>query len=88
MEEGRPSWTAIGSAMTRASHLFLDEDPKIFHDPLALKLSGVENEAALRTALGEIQAEIAWQSTLEFAQRWLKYNRANIALRQRYAEDE
>jgi len=88
MEEGRPSTTAVLAAMTRASHLFLDDDPKIFEDPLALKLSGMENEAALRASLGEIHSEIARQSTPEFAQTWLKYNRANITLRQRYAEDE
>jgi methyltransferase (TIGR00027 family) len=88
MEEGRPSTTAILAAMTRASHLFLDDDPKIFQDPLALGLSGMENEAALRATLGEIHSEIARQSTPEFAKKFPKYNRANITLRQRYAEDE
>jgi methyltransferase (TIGR00027 family) len=88
MEEGRPSTTAIIAAMTRASHLFLDDDPKIFQDPLALGLSGMENEAALRATLGEIHSDIARQSTPEFAKKFLKYNRANITLRQRYAEDE
>ena len=88
MEEGRPSTTAVLAAMTRASHLFLDDDPKIFEDPLALGLSGMQNEAALCASLGEIHSEIARQSTPEFAQTWLKYNRANITLRQQYAEDE
>src|SRR6266849_2398436 len=38
--------------------------------------------------LREIHSEIARQSTPEFAEKFLKYNRANITLRQRYAEDE
>ena len=46
MEEGRPSATAIGAAMARAAHFLWAEDPKIFQDPLALRLSGLESEAA------------------------------------------
>ena len=88
MEKGHPSDTAIISAMTRASHLYVDDDPKIFVDDLALALSGVKNESELRQAIGDIRTEIAKQTTPEFADSLLKYNRANITLRQRYAEDE
>jgi hypothetical protein len=38
MEEGRPSFTAIGSAMLRAKHLLWDDPPKIFEDIFALRL--------------------------------------------------
>ena len=72
MEEGRPSTTAVVPALLRAAHLLWDDDPKIFQDPLALRLSGVENEAAL-------QATLAQQST---------YARAHVAIKQRYTEDE
>ena len=88
MEEGRPSTTAICAAMVRAAHLLWDEDPKIFQDPLALGLSGMESEAALQAALEAIQAELARRSTPEFAQKFYGYGRAVVAMRQRYTEDE
>src|SRR5262245_61318675 len=59
MEEGRPSVTAIGAAMIRAAHLLLDGEPKILRDDLALGLSGIANEAALRAAVEGLRAEIA-----------------------------
>ncbi len=51
MEEGQRSLTAIGSAMMRAAHLLIDDDPKILRDELAVGLSGFESETALRAAL-------------------------------------
>src|SRR5262249_10527642 len=88
MEEGRPSATAIGSAMTRAAHLVLDDDPKVLQDHLALRLSGIENETALQERLRAMETEIAQRSTPEVAQTLVRYNRAVVVMRQRYAEDE
>lgn len=88
MEEGRPSASAIAAAMMRAAHFLWDETPKIFQDQLALGLSGVENEAALRTALTTLQAELARRSTPEIAQKLYGYARAVVVMRQRYTEDE
>src|SRR5262249_23934854 len=88
MEEGQPSVTAIGAAIMRAAHLVLDDDPKILQDPLALGLSGVENEAGVLATLKAFQAEIAQQSTPEVAQVLARHSRANLAMRQRYTEDE
>src|SRR5262245_46811073 len=88
MEEGRPSITAIASAMVRAAHFLWDEDPKIFQDQLALGLSGVENAAALRAALNTLQAKFAQRATPKLAQAFFRYARADITLRQRYTEDE
>ena len=68
MEEGRPSAMAIGSAMVRAAHLLWDEDPKIFQDHLALRLSGFESEAVLQATSEAIRAENARRSTPEIAQ--------------------
>jgi methyltransferase (TIGR00027 family) len=87
MEEGRPSATAIITATWRAAHFVLDEGPKVFQDPLALGLSGLESEAALQAALEAIQAELARRSTPEIAQQLYGYGRAVVALRQRYTED-
>ena len=75
MEEGRPSATAIGAAMVRAAHFLWAEDPKIFQDHLALRLSGMESEAALQAALEAIQAELARRFPLEFAQKFYGYAR-------------
>jgi methyltransferase (TIGR00027 family) len=88
MEEERPSATAIANAMTRAAHLLLDDDPKIFADTLALRLSGVGDEAALRANLNTLVEEIARSSTLDFAQALFREFRALQALRSRYTEDK
>jgi len=73
MEEGQPSQTAIAAAIARAAHLLLDDDPKIFQDPLAFSLSGVESEAAL---LATHEATPAGHALRAFA-----------TLRQRYTEE-
>ena len=88
MEEGRPSLTAVVSAMMRAAHVLLDDEPKILQDDLALGLSGIENEAALRAGLSRFQAEMAQQTTPEFAQSLVRYVRAVMVWRSRYVEDE
>ena len=75
MEEGRPSTTAMGAAMVRAAHLRWDDNPKIFQDPLALGLSGVESQARYKRLSGD-QAELARRFTLEFAQKFYNYGRA------------
>jgi hypothetical protein len=45
MEENCPSRTAQHVAMLRAAHQILD-DPKIFHNPLALRLLGLKEKSA------------------------------------------
>ena len=49
--EGKPSRTAQATANLRAAHQLLDQ-PKIFDDPLALRIIGVQAEAAVRANLG------------------------------------
>ncbi len=73
MDEGRPSATALGAAMLRAAHQILD-DPKIFDDPIALKILGTSGESWVRSNLERFQKS--------------QYMRAFIVLRSRYAEDE
>jgi methyltransferase (TIGR00027 family) len=88
MEEGRPSFTAIGSAMVRAAHLLWDDPPKIFEDTLALRLSGCESEAALRAQLDRVAAEVARSTSPEFAQTVLRSLTAPVIMHSRYLEDE
>lgn len=88
MPEARPSSTAIGAAMMRGAHLLLDECPWLLEDPLALSLSGLQDEAALRAAMARMQAEFAQRSDETFANLILRDLRATILLRNRYAEDQ
>ena len=67
MEEGRPSFTAIGSAMLRAAHLLWDDPPKIFEDTFALALSGCADEKALRERHNTIMAEFARRGGVDLA---------------------
>jgi len=72
----------------RAAHLLLDDEPKILRDDLALALSDIGDEVALRTTMDRIQTEIAQQTTPELAQTFLRYGRGLAVWRSRYVEDE
>lgn len=87
MEQGRPSATSMIATLSRAAHLFLDGEPKVLYDDLALSLSGVENESALRAILKTLVAEVAQRTDLEFAQGVFNLYRAFVVMRNRYAED-
>jgi methyltransferase (TIGR00027 family) len=74
LQEGLPSRTAFGAAIHRAVHQILD-DPRVFEDPLAVKMVGGHDTPALQASIGLEHA---------FARRRL---RAFIAVRSQYAED-
>ena len=76
MKENRPSVTAERVALRRAAHQLLD-DPKVFDDPVALRIIG--NEDALALQADPRQYESTPLSS---------YLRAFVAARSRYAEDE
>jgi methyltransferase (TIGR00027 family) len=76
MKENRPSATAQRVAMRRAAHQLLD-DPKVFDDPVALRIIGKESASVLQT--DPRQSESTPLSP---------HLRAFIAARSRYAEDE
>jgi len=76
VKENRPSVTAERVAMRRAAHQLLD-DPKVFDDPVALRIIG--NEGALALQANPRQYESGPLSS---------YLRAFVAARSRYAEDE
>jgi len=73
MEEGRPSRTALSAATHRAVHQLVDI-PKIFDDPLALRIICANAKEAIYVDLCGLQKK--------------RSLRAFIALRSRYAEDE
>jgi methyltransferase (TIGR00027 family) len=76
MKEDRPSVTAQRVAMRRAAHQLLD-DPKVFDDPLALRIIGKDGASALQADPGQFE-------TTPLS----PYMRAFVAARSRYAEDE
>jgi methyltransferase (TIGR00027 family) len=76
MKEDCPSETALRVAMRRAAHQVLD-DPKIFDDPLALRILGVDDASAL-------QPRPEWLEETPLS----RVLRASLAARSRYAEDE
>lgn len=78
MSEARRSSTAIGAAMMRAAHRLLDECPWLLDDPLALTLSGLPGEPALRAAVPRLQDEFAQRSDEHFARVILRDLRATI----------
>jgi methyltransferase (TIGR00027 family) len=64
------------AASQRAAHQILDNNPKIFEDPLALRIIGAEAESKLR------------RSPAQFQNRVERTVRARQLVRSRYAEDE
>jgi methyltransferase (TIGR00027 family) len=76
MNESRPSATAQRVAMRRATHQLLD-DPKVFDDPVAIRIIGKESASAL-------QADPRQFEPTPLA----AFLRAFVAARSRYAEDE
>lgn len=88
MEEGRPSATAMISAMARAAHLLWDQPPKIFEDTLALQLSGCESETALKAQMDQLEAEVARTTNPDFAITARRSVTAAVVARGRYLEDE
>ncbi len=75
-KEDQPSATAQRVAMRRAAHQLLD-DPKVFDDPVALRIIGKESASALQAHPRQFEA-----TPLS------PYLRAFLAARSRYAEDE
>ncbi len=68
--------------------MITEKTTKVFGDHLALRLSGIEGEAAFQATIGALQREITQGFTLEVAQVLVKIIRANLVMRQRYTEDE
>lgn len=76
MKENSPSRTAQSVAMRRAVHQLLD-DPKVFDDPVAIRIIGRESASALKSDPHESENT-----------RLSPYLRAFMAARSRFAEDE
>src|SRR5882672_2015672 len=87
MDNKRPSSTAIGAAMLRAAHLLLDEEPYVLRDPLALPLTGIQGDDALRAAIDRLHRDFSQHCDPEFARVIVQDLRSTVLMRNRYAED-
>lgn len=76
MTENRSTYTPLRTAIRRAEHQLLDH-PKVFDDPLALRILGKEHASTL-------QAELLQSAASALAPLF----RATLAVRSRYAEDK
>ncbi len=76
MRDSSPSVTAQRVALRRAAHQIFD-DPRVFYDPIALRMIGPDGVSALQSDPQRIKQT-----------PWLRYLRAFMAARSRYAEDE
>lgn len=72
---GRPSATALMAAAARAAHLIVDDEPRIFADPIAGRL------------LGDRAEELISYHTLHGTHPVLSGARVQVACRSRYAEE-
>jgi methyltransferase (TIGR00027 family) len=72
---GRPSATALTAAAARAAHLIVDDEPRIFTDPLAGRL------------LGDQAEELIGYHTRHGTHPVLSGARVQVACRSRYAEE-
>jgi methyltransferase (TIGR00027 family) len=88
MEEGKPNSSALISAIWRAEYLLWNDQPKIFEDSLARRLSGFESDSALCAELDRIQSEIARSTGPDFAATMRRSLVAMVVMRSRYVEDE
>jgi methyltransferase (TIGR00027 family) len=75
MEKARASTTAQGTAIMRAMHQMLDDEPKILVDPVALRLIEPETFEAIRKVFEQLPPALSARL------------RAMFVLRSRYAED-
>jgi len=75
MHADAPSRTAYRVAMHRAAHQLFDH-PRIFDDPLAVSIAGLDDASELRAERGRLQTPTA------------RHLRAFMAVRSRYAEDQ
>jgi methyltransferase (TIGR00027 family) len=88
VEQGRPSHTAMVSALMRAAHPFIDGAPYIFDDPWAARLIGLPDEATLREALSSLETELSRRGAPALTQTWIRTARLCGALRDRVADDQ
>ena len=76
MEPGKHSYMAEGTALLRAAHQVLDDEPKILQDPLAVTLFGANTEELIQADLEQLQS------------KYLRSARTFAVLRSRYVDDE
>jgi len=77
----RASLTAVGAAVFRSAHPALDDDPKVFSDPLALLLSGAGGEASVYDHANNILAKFTARLGPKLGPKVFRYLRALTIMR-------
>jgi methyltransferase (TIGR00027 family) len=76
LEAAKPSRTALGVAICRASHQLYDATPRVFEDPVAVPI------------LGDLHGALMEAYAAAMQERFSLALRARIVMRSRYAEDK
>lgn len=87
MADSPVSQTAIGSALLRATHPFVDDPPHLIDDPYALGLSGWATIDEAVASFDVLERELEPKLTAEGAKRFVRDLRAVTVLRARLAEE-
>ena len=75
-------------AMLRAVHLVEDQQPWIFDDEVAGRLSGFDSNSSLNAALSSLKDKLALRYPGVPVQSLMREMRSTVLLRSRYAEDQ
>jgi len=59
MDQGKASVTALGSAVSRAIHQLVDDDPKVFLDPVAVRLVESSAPGAVEAGMKRTRGAVA-----------------------------
>ena len=59
MDQGKASVTALGSAVARAIHQLVDDDPKVFLDPVAVRLVESSAPGAVEAGMSRARGAVA-----------------------------
>lgn len=87
MKQERHSETARNTAVARAAHLLMDDEPAILNDTLAAGLTGLAGSDGVLQAVEAIVAEVAPAVGEAWARALYDAYRSLVVIRSRYAED-
>jgi len=87
MIEGKPSRTALMTAVMRAHHFLTAPEPKILHDDIALGLSGLASKAAILAYMDKVTASFTALSDPVTAEQFVRHTSEAVCMRSRLVEE-
>ncbi len=88
MQDGKPSRTALMTAVQRAHHELNAPEPKILRDTLALPLTGLQSKEEIQTYINTIVAAFAQMSDQKTAEVFMQRIDAAVCMRSRVVEEK